>query len=333
MAKTLFQGETYRFRKEGSNLILAAATDNSDETKTFREGIIVSGSFEFDNRMEIFTGNTTYGMQFTNTNWTGSNNDYGFHFRNLGENPSETNYVLYIQNDGNSHKSRGILLRAGEDSIDSSGNTYFMRLDDGDGNGVAYVTCNSSGVTAWGTFTGAHHGKILQSDSPTAAIKETETFNENSASLHQNEYEVGSILVSVKGEITKDCDQAMHYFVTSSIFQDKRTLGVYGGQLEAHPNDVYITNDDGSQRLSSKAEEPHRHQTWSIGDGVIIVCSQNGNIEVGDYITTASGSGGYGCKQNDDILHNYTVAKSLEDVDWSTESESTKKIACTIHCG
>ena len=59
------------------------------------------------------------------------------------------------------------------------------------------------------------------------------------------------------------------------------------------------------------------HSCFSIGDELILVCSQNGNIENGDYITTASGSGGYGCKQNDDILHNYTVElkKSLEDVE------------------
>jgi len=42
--KTLFQGHIYKFRKEGNNLILTQASDNSDETKTFREGLIVSGS-------------------------------------------------------------------------------------------------------------------------------------------------------------------------------------------------------------------------------------------------------------------------------------------------
>lgn len=44
MAQTLFEGEIYKFRKEGTDLILAEATDNSDETKTFRKGIVVSGS-------------------------------------------------------------------------------------------------------------------------------------------------------------------------------------------------------------------------------------------------------------------------------------------------
>ena len=278
------------------------------------------------------TGTYNYGMQFTNNDFDDAGQEYGFHFRNLGSYPGAYNYTMYIQNDGNSYKSRGILLQAGADSI-SSNATYFMKGLDGDGDDVFYVTCNSAGTTAWGTFTGAHFGKFLQSDSPTAAIKETETHTESTGSVHPLEYPTGTILVSVKGTITDTCDQPMHYFVSSSIFQDKRVLGVYGGPLASNPNDVYITNDDGSKKLSEKAETPHRHQTYSLGDGVIVVCSQNGNIEVGDYITTASGSGGYGCKQNDDLLHNYTVGKSLEDVDWSTESESTKRIACTIHCG
>ena len=34
--KTLFQGHVYKFRKEGNDLILTQASDNSDETKTFR---------------------------------------------------------------------------------------------------------------------------------------------------------------------------------------------------------------------------------------------------------------------------------------------------------
>jgi hypothetical protein len=274
-----------------------------------------------------------YGMKFENTDFDHTSQEYGFYFVNFGLSPGATNYVAYFRNDGNSHKSRGILMAAGEDTIDSSGNTYFFRLNDGNGSGVSYVTCNSSGTVTWGGFTGAHFGKILQSDSPSAAIKETETFDEHGDSVHSHEYPTGTILVSVKAEITEGNDQPMHYFVTSSIFQDKRVLGVYGGDMNSNPKDVYVTDDDGTKKLSEKAEEPHRHQTYSLGDGVIIVSSQNGNIEVGDYITTASGSGGYGCKQNDDILHNYTVAKSLEDVDWSTESKSTKKIACTIHCG
>ena len=70
----------------------------------------------------------------------------------------------------------------------------------------------------------------------------------------------------------------------------------------------------------------------ALGDGAINVCSEGGNIENGDYICS-SNTAGKGMKQDDDILHNYTVAKALEDVDWSEEDNNTKMIACTYHCG
>jgi hypothetical protein len=47
----------------------------------------------------------------------------------------------------------------------------------------------------------------------------------------------------------------------------------------------------------------------SIGEGAIWVIDSNGIIEAGDYITSSE-IPGLGMKQNDDVLHNYTVAKS-----------------------
>lgn len=46
----------------------------------------------------------------------------------------------------------------------------------------------------------------------------------------------------------------------------------------------------------------------SVGEGAIWVTNMNGPLESGDYITT-SDLPGYGMKQHDDLLHNYTVAK------------------------
>ena len=48
----------------------------------------------------------------------------------------------------------------------------------------------------------------------------------------------------------------------------------------------------------------------SVGEGAVWVTDKNGNLESGDYITSCT-IPGYGMKQNDDILHNYTVAKLL----------------------
>jgi hypothetical protein len=69
----------------------------------------------------------------------------------------------------------------------------------------------------------------------------------------------------------------------------------------------------------------------ALGEGLINVCGENGNIEFGDYITTSS-IPGKGMKQNDDLMRNYTVAKSRENVTFSSPTE-VKIIACTYHCG
>ena len=53
----------------------------------------------------------------------------------------------------------------------------------------------------------------------------------------------------------------------------------------------------------------------SLGEGAIWVCNINGNIENGDYITS-SNVPGLGMKQDDDILHNYTVAKATTSVNF-----------------
>ena len=69
----------------------------------------------------------------------------------------------------------------------------------------------------------------------------------------------------------------------------------------------------------------------SVGEGLVNVCGENGNIEIGDYITTSS-MPGKGMKQDDDLLHNYTVAKARENVTFSSPTE-VKQIACSYHCG
>jgi hypothetical protein len=87
----------------------------------------------------------------------------------------------------------------------------------------------------------------------------------------------------------------------------------------------------------------------SVGEACMMVMNSNGNIENGDY-TTASDYLGYGEKQDDDLLHNYTVGKATIQVDFELNSplnscfeikELDKNdnklrvafIACTFHWG
>jgi len=108
------------------------------------------------------------------------------------------------------------------------------------------------------------------------------------------------------------------------IKQDKRVYGVLGN-------------------AERKTNNKNRLIVNSIGEGAICVCSANGNIENGDYIQS-SDILGYGEKQDDDLLHNYTVAKAVIDCDFELDSPyyqcyeledgiRVAFIACTYHCG
>lgn len=137
--------------------------------------------------------------------------------------------------------------------------------------------------------------------------------------------EIGRIVSSNGSFKNKSINDAVPYVSTSYKYKDKSVYGVCGG----FSNDRIIIN--------------------SLGEGMIAVCSLVINniikspIENGDYICS-SGLFGFGIKQDDDLLHNYTVAKATEDCDFNSNyyekiDPKTNKvyrycyIACTYHCG
>tara|TARA_A200000159_G_scaffold92989_1_gene86411 strand:- start:547 stop:1431 length:885 start_codon:yes stop_codon:yes gene_type:complete len=294
MAQDLFEGHSYTFQQNSGSLLLLDSTDNSHEQITFREGLIASGSVDIIQSELKIEGDRLY-------------------INSLGEEVYPIAIYNYNASSYNS-SDRGIWMRVGDEyTAGSSQYNYYMEFQSGNGVTLGRIRAQGHSVE-YDEFTGVHKVSLLENDSKTANV--IPPISSSEETQYYSIYERGTILSLVKAEIIGNDPQPVEYCVTSSTHQDKRVLGVYMG------SDTDQTSELGDY-----------HTSYSIGDGVILVCSQNGNIENGDYITTASGSGGYGCKQNDDILHNYTVAKSLEDVDWSTESKSTKLIACTYHCG
>jgi hypothetical protein len=78
-----------------------------------------------------------------------------------------------------------------------------------------------------------------------------------------------------------------------------------------------------------------------VGEGCMLITNITGDAENGDYITS-SVIAGYGCKQRDDILHNYTVAKLLESPMWGDTTDTIEYngilykstlAACVFLCG
>lgn len=93
---------------------------------------------------------------------------------------------------------------------------------------------------------------------------------------------------------------------------------------------------------ASPPKETEQHiEVNSIGEGRILVTDFGGNIENGDYITS-SAIRGFGVKQEDDLLHNYTIAKCTESINWEAVTDKVEHegvfykrylVSCTYHCG
>ena len=130
---------------------------------------------------------------------------------------------------------------------------------------------------------------------------------------------------------------------------DKRAFGV----ISNRPNEYLIDMDTGEYEEDQDGIakgfgniKNEQVRINSIGEGAIWVCNVSGNLENGDYITTCE-IPGLGMKQDDDLLHNYTVAKITQDCDFRINasnynvvefehSGSTYRkafVGCTYHCG
>ena len=117
-------------------------------------------------------------------------------------------------------------------------------------------------------------------------------------------------------------------------------LGVVGVFIGVNGNDFvpaalseYVESTNTSKtQVQFKPEYANIYDTYrpigvnAIGEGKINVCGQGGNINIGDFICS-SDTLGKGMKQADDLFHSYTVAKSRENVTFSSPSE-VKQIAC-----
>tara|TARA_Y100001938_G_scaffold8286_1_gene10150 strand:+ start:526 stop:2625 length:2100 start_codon:yes stop_codon:yes gene_type:complete len=110
---------------------------------------------------------------------------------------------------------------------------------------------------------------------------------------------------------------------TTTVEKDKAVTGVYAGLAISAEESVV-----GEELAAYNA----------VGEGSILVTDAGGNIETGDYICSSNNLG-HGMKQDDDLLHNYTVAKANEPIDFSTVEVDPELgfksflLACTYHCG
>ena len=126
--------------------------------------------------------------------------------------------------------------------------------------------------------------------------------------FEQETYEYGTIVKVESSQLAGNTNQPLFVCSKTTSAKQKSAFGVY----------------------AAKEDQEGIHSIFALGDGHILVNAEGGDIEIGDYICS-SNTAGTGMKQDDDLLHSYTVAKAAENVVWADETESVKLIICTYH--
>lgn len=184
-------------------------------------------------------------------------------------------------------------------NTDASGYGLYIAAGSQDGTSKRLIRFQDSGLTAIGDITHTN-GAITYG-----------AFTGNHPSIIQdvgtNNYVYGTIVKIDSTGLIENTQQPLFYCSKTTTAKQKSAFGVFSS-----------VDDEGTSIV------------FALGDGHILVNAEGGDIEIGDYICS-SNTDGIGMKQDDDLLHSYTVAKAAENVIWSNETENVKLIICTYH--
>jgi hypothetical protein len=111
-------------------------------------------------------------------------------------------------------------------------------------------------------------------------------------------------------------DESLPVVSLSNVMNDSSVFGVVHELEKGGTSRLRTTG--GINTKTPKIKGDDRAVVNSLGEGAMWVANTNGNLVSGDYITT-SNVAGYGQRQDDDLLHNYTVAKITMDCDFNPQ--------------
>ena len=223
---------------------------------------------------------------------------------------------LFIQSTygTNTSANYGWWLGTQNQGLSSSDNDlYFTVVRNGSYKECGVMLDQGSGTL---NFTGQH--RTFVKNTPTNQLVDKEGLI---VSADQNEFVKMSGGV-VCGNEAITINESLPLVSLATKANDKKCFGVLSTtedpetRKEVHGN--FVSN-------MQKEEGDTRVYVNSVGEGALWVTNINGILESGDYITT-SNVAGYGMKQNDDILHNYTVAKILMDCDFNPVTQPKRII-------
>ena len=258
---------------------------------------------------------------------------------NTGNNVRQ--FVWYIENTTGSGKALGLGCNKtggpnASINTSSQGSNYAL---------LGFYATNRTGGAY--SFTGEHSSMVCDEEYDDLMNYNTDDFLGmvvcSSGKIYNLPYDVdGNTYMKQVDNIKSVDSQPMTRL--SKKYKDKSVLGVISHieKVGKNRNDLGGTSWTGCMALDK--DERRRIRIASIGEGGIWITNEYGNIENGDYITT-SNIAGYSTRQDDDLLHNYTIAKATMDCDFDIEKPDEYKtknlgdgiyasyIACTFHCG
>lgn len=196
-------------------------------------------------------------------------------------------------------------IRSGDNTLNSDTRWVTFRNNSG-----TFVGGISNDPVSYGSFTGFHMSQNNLTDAQITGSW------------------ISGMIVKSNGNIIgsgSSLSEALPEVEPTTTQKDKAVMGVY---THVSPPDQWRDMDNSKGAIFYN----------SIGEGRVLVTDTNGDIETGDYICSSNREG-HGEKQDDDLLHNYTVAKATEPIDFSTISVDSDLgyksvlVACTYHCG
>jgi hypothetical protein len=246
--------------------------------------------------------------------------------------------------------------------LNNTGSVHIQQTSNVNGSGVRlrqqgtanywdmFVTASSGATvnTLQFRYSGGANGGYLDAAANVAAIDFTGQHRSLSNTINiTGSADLTGLIVVADGTYTNlnnnhlpQINEALPNVSLSTTINDKRVFGVISDK-EERGSRQYAMGAWVSTFNVLKTEDP-RLIINSLGEGGMWICNANGTLENGDYITT-SNLPGYGMKQSDDVLHNYTVAKITEDclfdsirtIDFEYSGSAYKKqfVGVTYHCG
>jgi alpha-tubulin suppressor-like RCC1 family protein len=172
----------------------------------------------------------------------------------------------------------------------------------------------SAGSIFW-NFTGQHRC-FVDSYTSSARLRQIEGL---AVCSDKNRYittsaELGGDVAFVTGARAITTNDALPVLSLASRTRDKTVFGVVSLATNYDP-----APDPTPEQINRGLEEGDcRAEINALGEGGMWVCDLNGPLQAGDYVTTAGGAlPGYGMRQDEPYLCNFTVAKVTMDCDFA----------------